>query len=242
MSSIVTGNPAVPVAPAPLSENEARLSLLEAAGSLARAGLNHGSAGNLSLRWHRGALDGFLITPSALPYEACTPDDLVWMSIASPTVPGEPVVDGVRRPSSEWRFHHDLHATRPDVQAVVHVHAVHCAALSCLPRVQREGIPAFHYMVAAAGGSDIRCAPYATFGTEALSAHVLQAMQDRRACLLGHHGMIAVGDTLARALALAVEVEWLARSYALALQLGEPELLDAAEMQRVLERFKGYQP
>ena len=152
------------------------------------------------------------------------------------------MVDGPRRPSSEWRFHHDLYAHRSDVRAVVHTHATHCTALACLPAVQRDGIPPFHYMVAAAGGRDIRCAPYATFGSQALSDHALAALEGRRACLLAHHGMIATGLTLEAALALAVEVESLARMYAQALQLGGPAVLPDDEMTRVLERFADYRP
>jgi L-fuculose-phosphate aldolase len=128
------------------------------------------------------------------------------------------------------------------VNAVVHAHAPHCTALACLPAVQRDGIPAFHYMVAAAGGADVRCAPYATFGTQALSDHAIAALDGRRACLLAHHGMIAVGATLDAALALAVELEWIARTYALALSLGGPAVLPADEMARVAAKFADYRP
>jgi len=225
-----------------LCEDAARAALLDAARAMVPLGINHGSAGNLSIRWHRGGADGFLVTPSALPYERCELDDVVWLSLVAPQAGAEPVVDGRRRPSSEWRFHHDLYAHRADLRAIVHTHAPYCTALACLPRVQREGIPPFHYMVAVAGGRDVRCAPYATFGTQALSDHALAALQDRRACLLAHHGMIATGASLDAALALAVEVEAMARAYALALQLGGPALLSDAEMARVLERFADYRP
>jgi L-fuculose-phosphate aldolase len=225
--------------PAYATEDDARRALLDAARSMTGLGLNHGSAGNLSVRWHRGGADGLLVTPSALPYDRCTPDDVVWMPVA----PGaEPRPDGRRRPSSEWRFHHDLYARRADVNAVVHAHAPHCTALACLPAVQRDGIPAFHYMVAAAGGADVRCAPYATFGTQALSDHAIAALDGRRACLLAHHGMIAVGATLDAALALAVELEWIARTYALALSLGGPAVLPADEIARVAAKFADYRP
>lgn len=228
---------------APGTEDAARAAVLEAARAMTPLGLNHGSAGNVSLRWHRGGADGMLVTPSALPYERCTPDDLVWMPIvARGAGDADPVPDGHRRPSSEWRFHHDLYAARDDVRAVVHAHAPHCTALACLPDVQRDGIPAFHYMVAAAGGHDVRCAPYATFGTQALSDHAIAALAGRRACLLAHHGMIAVGATLEAALGLAVEVEWLARTWSVARTLGTPALLPDDEMARVLARFAGYRP
>jgi L-fuculose-phosphate aldolase len=221
-----------------MTEDQARQAIIDLARSMTGHGINHGSAGNVSMRWHRGGGDGFLVTPSALPYDQCTIDDIVWMSVAA----NEPVIDGRRRPSSEWRFHHDLYAHRADAQAIVHTHAPHCAALACLPRIQREGIPAFHYMVALAGGHDIRCAPYATFGTQALSDHVLAAMTDRRACLMAHHGMLAIGASLDAALALSIELEWLARTYAQTLQLGGPALLSAQEMDRVLEKFSSYRP
>jgi L-fuculose-phosphate aldolase len=221
-----------------MTEDQARQAIIDLARSMTGHGINHGSAGNVSMRWHRGGGDGFLVTPSALPYDQCTIDDIVWMSVAT----NDPVIDGRRRPSSEWRFHHDLYAHRADAQAIVHTHAPHCAALACLPRIQREGIPAFHYMVALAGGHDIRCAPYATFGTQALSDHVLAAMTDRRACLMAHHGMLAIGASLDAALALAIELEWLARTYTQTLQLGGPALLSAHEMDRVLEKFSSYRP
>jgi len=219
------------------TEDEARTAVIDACLRMSAQGLNHGKSGNASVRWHRGGADGLLLTPSALPYEAMTPDDLVWLSLADP-----PVVDGTRRPSSEWRFHHAILRRRPEVGAVVHAHAPHATALSCLPRVQREGIPAFHYMVATAGGRSIPCAGYATFGTDALSAAALSALEGVRACLLANHGLVACGPTLERALALAVDVEALARMYALLLPLGEPALLGAEEMTRVLKRFADYRP
>jgi L-fuculose-phosphate aldolase len=230
-----------------MTEDQARQAIIDLARSMTGHGINHGSAGNVSMRFNRGGGDGFLVTPSALPYDQCTIDDIVWMSVVAPAdrsavTPAEPVIDGRRRPSSEWRFHHDLYAHRADAQAIVHTHAPHCAALACLPRIQREGIPAFHYMVALAGGHDIRCAPYATFGTQALSDHVLVAMTDRRACLMAHHGMLAIGASLEAALALAIELEWLARTYAQTLQLGGPALLGSQEMDRVLEKFSSYRP
>ena len=227
--------------PAPYpTEDGARGALLEAARAMAGLGLNHGSAGNVSVRWHRGGADGLLITPSALPYDRCTPDDVVWLPIGAPGEPPRP--DGRRRPSSEWRMHRDLYAHRDDVAAVVHAHAPYCTALACLPAVQRDGLPAFHYMVAAAGGADVRCAPYATFGTQALSDHAIAALDGRRACLLAHHGMLAVGASLDAALALAVELEWLARTYTIASSLGGPARLPDDELARVLERFADYRP
>jgi L-fuculose-phosphate aldolase len=193
------------------------------------AGINRGKAGNVSARCQEGGFDGFLVTPSGLPYAEMNADDIVAMTLG-----GE--AGGSRVPSSEWRFHRDLYRHRPDAQAIVHTHAPFATTLACLHRA----IPAFHYMVAVAGGRDIRCAPYATFGTQQLSDHAVAALDGRHACLLANHGMIALGDALASALALAIEVETLAEMYWRALQLGEPFVLDDAEMDVVLARFATY--
>jgi len=146
------------------------------------------------------------------------------------------VPKGQREPSTEWRFHRDIFKTRPEVGAVVHTHAMFATTLACLGK----DIPAFHYMVAMAGGDSIRCAPYATFGTQELSDHALKALEGRKACLLANHGMIVVGETLKGALALAVEVETLAAQYWRALQIGKPKLLPKAEMRRVVQKFATY--
>lgn len=188
-------------------------------------GINRGAAGNVSAR----AKPGFLITPSAMAYDAMTARDIVAVGL-------DGTVKGSGEPSTEWHFHRAIYAARPEVGAIVHTHSVFATALACLDR----GIPAFHYMVAKAGGNDIRCAPYATFGTRQLADHVVQALDERRACLLSHHGMIAVGETLDDALGLAVEVEWLAEVYVSALQIGKPANLADREMREVVERFAGY--
>jgi L-fuculose-phosphate aldolase len=200
--------------------------VIDTALRMSREGLSAGRSGNVSVR------DGerVLITPTGMAYEALTPDDIVSMALDG-SVP-----DGSRKPSSEWHFHAAVYAARPDIGAVVHTHSNAATALACL----EEGIPAFHYMVAAAGGHDIRCAPYATFGTEELATHAVRALEGRQACLLAHHGVIACGSTLAKAYDLAVEVETLAEQYARARTLGAVPLLDAREMDRVLEKFKGY--
>ncbi|MFY0527447.1 class II aldolase/adducin family protein [Archangium gephyra] len=189
------------------------------------SGLNQGTSGNLSQRVE----DGFLLTPTGMDYDSLVPEDLVLMRMDGSH-------EGRRAPSSEWRFHRDILMLRPEVGAVLHAHSMFCTTLACL----RRGIPAFHYMVTAAGGADIRCAPYATFGTEELSRHAVEALEGRKACLLANHGMLALGKDLAGAFKLAVEVETLAAMYWRALQVGEPVLLDAAEMARVLEKFKTY--
>jgi L-fuculose-phosphate aldolase len=185
--------------------------------------INQGTSGNVSVR----VPEGFLITPSGLPYGDMQPEDIVEMTY-------DGTYDGERRPSSEWRFHRDILKARRDVEVVVHNHAVFATALSCHGR----GIPAFHYMVGVAGGTTIRCAPYATFGTQALSNNALAALEGRYACLLGNHGMITIAATLAKALWLAVEVETMARQYIHALALGEPHILPDDEMARVLEQMR----
>ena len=207
------------------SEVHLRAEVIKTARSLTDLGLNKGTAGNVSVRFG----DGFLVTPSGMPAAALAPQDIVWMGF-------DGQVEGTRAPSSEWRFHHDLLLSRADLGAVIHTHAPFCTTLAVMGR----GIPAFHYMIAVAGGSDIRCAPYATFGTPELSAAAVEAMHDRKACLLGQHGMIAAGETLAKALKLTVEVEELAQVYWQALQIGEPPCLPGDEMARVLEKFKTY--
>lgn len=188
-------------------------------------GLNQGTAGNLSVR----VPGGLLITPSGLPYDEMAPADIVMLDEG-----GTP--HGRLAPSSEWHFHLGIMRARPEVNAVLHAHSMFATTLACL----RRGIPSFHYMIAVAGGADIRCAPYATFGTEALSRHVLEALQGRKACLLANHGLVAVGASLKDSLRLALEVETLAAMYWRALQVGKPALLSKAEMARVLKKFERY--
>lgn len=200
--------------------------LVCAARSLAELG-NVGTSGNLSVRDG----DGMLITPSGVPYEQLEPDGIVAVDAA-----GTPT--GRFAPSSEWRFHLAIYADRPDAGAVVHSHSPNATALACLGRA----IPAFHYEVAFAGGVDIRCAPYATFGTEALSNNVVAALRGRQACLIANHGVVCLGPHLDKALFLAREVEQLALIYRLSLSMGEPQLLSKEEMARVLEKFADYGP
>jgi len=205
--------------------SELRTALIVTAIELHASGINQGTSGNLSVR----ADDGFLITPSGIRYSVLKPEDVVFMNLSGKH-------NAPCNPSSEWRFHRDIYAARNDVGAIVHTHSVHATALACLGRC----IPAFHYMVAAAGGHDIRCAPYATYGTQALSDFAVAALAERNACLLAHHGVVALGNGLTRALALAGEVETLAHQYLAALAVAEPELLSDAEMDLVIRKFKTY--
>jgi L-fuculose-phosphate aldolase len=215
-----------------MTELALREAIIATAREMNALGINRGKSGNVSARWRDGDFDGYLITPSGMPYASIAPADIVAMPIDG----GTDAARAVRRPSSEWRFHRDIYRARSDADAIVHTHAPFATSLACL----RRGIPAFHYMVAVAGGDDIRCAPYATFGTQALSDHAVAALEGRRACLLANHGMIAIGGSLGAALALAVEVETLAEMYWRAQQLGEPVLLSPAEMEVVVAKFRTY--
>ena len=188
-------------------------------------GINQGSAGNVSVRFD----DGFLITPSGMAYDRLRPEHIVLVDLQGNC-------NDELNPSSEWRMHRDIYVNRPEAGAVLHAHPTFATALSCL----RVDIPAFHYMVAVAGGDSIRCADYALFGTQELSDHMLAALAGRRACLLGTHGMICFHDDLDKALWLAVEVEALARQYWHARQAGDPVILTSAQMQEVLQKFSGY--
>ncbi|HEY5309463.1 MAG TPA: class II aldolase/adducin family protein [Casimicrobiaceae bacterium] len=210
-------------------ERALREAVLATALGMNAAGINRGKSGNVSARWRDAAFDGFLITPTGVPYAQTTPEQIVAMTLA-----GE--IRGALLPSSEWRFHRDIYAGRADAQAIVHTHAPFATTLACMHR----GIPPFHYMVAVAGGRDVRCADYATFGTQELSDLAVAALDERLACLLANHGMIALGASLEQALALAVEVETLAEMYWRALQIGEPVPLSDGEMDVVLEKFRTY--
>lgn len=203
-----------------------RRRLLDAAKAMSASGLSPQRSGNLSVR--EG--DGFLVTPSGLPYGHMEEADLVSIE------PDGRVPAGQRRPTSELPFHLAIYASRPDAQAIVHAHSPRATALSCL----RRAIPAFHYMVAVAGGRDIRCAEYATFGTQQLAEHAVRALEGRRACLLANHGQVAIGESVEAALELAHEVETLADAYLVCLSVGEPAVLDDEEMARVSARFAGY--
>jgi L-fuculose-phosphate aldolase len=203
-----------------------RTMVLAACRELTRRGLTHGKSGNVSVRYDE---QRFFVSPSGIDYELLQADDVPLMNLDGRWF-------GSRHPSSEWRFHRDILKSRHDVGAIVHTHSPRATALACTGR----GIPAFHYMVAIAGGHDIRCAPYHTFGTQELSDAALRALQDRKACLLANHGVIATGADLASAISLAGEVENLALQYGVALTLGEVRILDDAEMRRVIEKFRTY--
>jgi L-fuculose-phosphate aldolase len=206
-------------------ERTARESIVAAARELDRTGLNRGTSGNVSLRFR----DGLLITPSGVPTERIQAEDIVPLGLDG-THPAD------QKPSSEWRFHRDILASRRDFGAVVHAHPVYGTAFAMCGR----DIPAVHYMIAAFGGPTVRCAPYAPYGTAELSELALTALAGRNACLLANHGMIAAGATLEKALWLAVELETLCHQYAVALQVGTPSILSDHEIGTTVERFRGY--
>jgi L-fuculose-phosphate aldolase len=207
-----------------------RESLLKSAQKLSELGLNKGTSGNCSVRFE----DGFLVTPSGMPVEEMSPDSMVKMQFDGGFEKG-------KKPSSEWRFHRDILQIRADVNAIIHTHSMFATTLACL----HKDIPPFHYMIAVVGGDTIRCAPYALFGSQALSEYALTALIDRKACLLANHGMIALGKDLDDALAVTVEVENLCEQYWRMLQisngqLGEQHILSQTEMREVFQQFKGY--
>jgi L-fuculose-phosphate aldolase len=206
-------------------ERGLRQRLVAAARRMSALGLNPGRSGNLSARVEAG----FLVTPSGRAYDAMGGHDMVH-------VDGEGTAHGRHAPSSEWRLHRDIYRRFPAAYAVVHTHSPFATTLSCL----RRPIPPFHYEVAFAGGEDIRCADYATYGTQELSDRALAALDGRKACLLANHGAVAFGVSLEDACGLMEKVEALARLYWQALQVAEPARLDAAEMARVVEKFRDY--
>lgn len=199
-----------------------RRQMVDTCRKMTASGINQGTAGNLSVRHG----DGFLVTPSSMPYDTMQPEDIVEMGWDGSYVG--------HRPSSEWRFHRDILKHRPDVNVVLHCHSTYATAVAC----HHLTIPAFHYMVGVMGGNTLRCARYATYGTQALSDAAIEALEGRMACLLGQHGQISLGATLEGALWMGIEVETLARMYVHARTLGEPPVLPDDEMERVIAQMK----
>jgi L-fuculose-phosphate aldolase len=219
-------SPAVTKPDGPMRDKKLREAVIAGCRELLQRRLASGTSGNVSLRRDERC---FFLSPTGMPYEALEPEDI-------PLVDADGNWFGRRRPSSEWRFHRDIFKAREEVVAIVHTHSPKATSLACTGR----GIPAFHYMVAVAGGSAIRCAPYYTFGTQELSDAAVASLEGRRACLLANHGVIAVGEDLPAALALADEVENLAAQYCTALAIGNVHVLSETEMDRVIEKFRTY--
>lgn len=209
----------------PALESDPKSDLVAAVRRLDALGLNRGSTGNVSLR--SGA--GMLITPTGASAETLAAEDIVHVA-------ADGGIEGRWQPSSEWPFHRAIYALRNDVMAVVHTHSTYATALACLGR----HLPAFHYMVAVAGGDSVRCVPYHTYGSQALSDAVANGLHDRNACLLAHHGLVSCGESLGRAMQIAIEIEALCQTYLAALAVGEPAQLSRAEMALVIEKFKRY--
>ena len=189
-------------------------------------------SGNISLRSKEKDTEGYLITPSGKKYEKLKPEDIVFMGLNEE----EENNDSNNKPSSEWRFHRDIYLNKNGAQAIVHAHSPHATAVSS----HGKSIPPFHYMIALAGGEDIKCADYATFGTEELSNNVIKALENRSACLMSNHGQVAFGKNLEQAFELAQEIENICHQYTIALKLGEPKILSFEEMKKVLEKAKNY--
>ena len=230
MSGASTGsNPAATRNTRNPQEAALRAEIVHTAHEMERLGINQGTSGNVSARFN----EGLLITPSGVPASALTADEIVRLPF---DVEADAPVFAQNRPSTEWRFHRDILRARAEIGAVVHTHSSAATAIA----IHGRDIPAHHYMVAAAGGNSIRCAPYATFGSQALSDYALEALKDRTACLLAHHGVIALGRDLAKALWLANEVEVLAKQYLLASQLGTPPVLSDDEIAEVVKKFSNY--
>jgi len=189
-------------------------------------------SGNISLRTNEDDKDGYLITPSGKKYETLKPEDIVFMGLNAEVENN----DSANKPSSEWRFHRDIYINKKDAQAIVHAHSPHATAVSS----HGKSIPPFHYMIALAGGEDIKCAEYATFGTEDLSKNINKALEKRTACLMSNHGQVAFGKNLEEAFELAQEIENICQQYIIALKIGQPKILSLEEMKKVLAKAKNY--
>jgi L-fuculose-phosphate aldolase len=211
------------------AERALRAEIIARCREMNAAGINQGTSGNISARFE----GHMLITPSGIPYDELTPETIAALPLDGA---GEGDWQGAYKPSSEWRFHFKLLSERPEAQGVIHAHSPYCTALA----MARMEIPACHYMVAAFGGNSVRCAGYATFGSEALAELALAALAGRSACLLANHGMIVLGESLAKAMWRAVELEALARQYLLSMQADGPVLLSDAEIEETLARFAEY--
>ena len=189
-------------------------------------------SGNISLRGIEDDIEGYLITPSGKKYETLKPEDIVFMGLNEE----EEKNDSSNKPSSEWRFHRDIYVNKKEAQAIVHAHSPHATAVSA----HGKDVPAFHYMIALAGGDSIKCAKYATFGTQELSNNIINALENRKACLMSNHGQVAFGENLESTFELAEELENICHQYINTIKLGEPKILSSSEMDVILEKVKNY--
>ena len=211
---------------------EQRKQIIEYSLKLNSTNLSPLRSGNISLRSEENSTDGYLITPSGKKYETLKPEDIVFMNLNDDAQNNV----SINKPSSEWKFHRDIYLNKRDAEAIVHAHSPHATAVSS----HGKSIPPFHYMIALAGGDDIKCAEYATFGTEELSKNVIKALENRSACLMSNHGQVAFGKNLEDAFELAQEIENICHQYTIALKLGQPKILSFEEMKKVLDKAKNY--
>ena len=214
---------------------ELKKQIIEYAQKLNSTNLSPLRSGNVSIRVINDSVEGFLLTPSGKRYNELVPEDIVFLALRE-KYDNLKLFNSSLNPSSEWRFHQDIYLQKPKAKAIVHAHSPHATAVSTHGR----SIPAFHYMIALAGGDDIKCAEYATFGTTELSKNIINALDKRKACLMSNHGQITFGDNLKQAFELAEEVENICHQYIIALKIGKPKILSYAEMQKILDKIKHY--
>ena len=212
-----------------------KLEVIKYAKKLNDTNLSPLRSGNVSVRTDLSGKEGFFITPSGIKYNDLQEDKIVFLEMDEKKNE-QKIIDHGLNPSSEWKFHQDIYINKPDAIAIVHAHSPYATAVSA----HGKNIPAFHYMVALAGGDDIKCADYATFGTKQLSKNIIQALNERKGCLMSNHGQVAFGDNLSKAFELAQEVENICQQYVIALKMGEPKNLSFAEMKKILEKVKNY--
>ncbi len=212
-----------------------KLEVIKFAKKLNNSNLSPLRSGNISIRTTQNDKQGFFITPSGIKYDQLVEDSIVFMELNEKVNEEKINKEGIN-PSSEWRFHQDIYVKKEDAKAIVHAHSTHATAVSA----HGKNIPAFHYMIALAGGNDIKCAQYATFGTKELSENIIQALEKRKACLMSNHGQVAFGKNLEEAFELAEEIENICHQYINTIKLGEPKILSFEEMNKILEKTKNY--
>ena len=214
---------------------ELKKQIIEHAQKLNRTNLSPLRSGNVSIRVTHENVEGFLITPSGKKYESLVTEDIVFLALKE-KYDNLKMFNSSLNPSSEWRFHQDIYLKKKEAKAIVHAHSPHATAVSA----HGKSIPAFHYMIALAGGDDIKCAEYATFGTTELSKNIIKALENRKACLMSNHGQVAFGVNLKQAFELAEEVENICHQYIIALKIGNPKILSSVEMNKILDKIKHY--
>ena len=214
---------------------EKKKEVIEYAKKLNTENLSPLRSGNISVRGNKDGIDGFFITPSGIRYDDLTTESIVFLEF-NENNNLKKISDKTINPSSEWRFHQDIYIEKKDAQAIVHAHSANAAAVSA----HGKNIPAFHYMVALAGGNNIKCAEYATFGTKELSHNIIKALEERKACLMSNHGQVAFGKSLSEAFELAEEIENICHQYINTIKLGKPKILSDEEMKKILDKTKNY--